>query len=307
MRARELHALFALLIATGLLFSGAARAQGGGATPGTFDRWQVEGYQPNDAVLARMNAERALDVLKELIGQKARSPQVREAAGIMKLNWFIDRREISSFRPVADVRAVEFFEDRVEFKLTREDRGPTTYYFHEIPSGIQVVRDTLFEAMYGVPISKDWVLWCSDGGVFEDNRAGCAKQLADALYVLRKANEGIPNEEERFKDVVAKYRALGGKVRVPEEVRRFQVQADFMIQQKRYGDAIRIYGEGLKIAPWWPDGHFNRALLLAESKRYRDAIIGMNRFLLLEPDSPDARTARDRVYQWEAAMKMGIK
>jgi tetratricopeptide (TPR) repeat protein len=151
------------------------------------------------------------------------------------------------------------------------------------------------------------VLWCSDGGLFEENRAGCAKQLADALHVLRKANEGIPNEDEKFKAVVAQYRATGGKVRLPEEVRRFQVQADFMIQQKRYADAIRIYGEGLKVAPWWPDGRFNRALLLAESKRYRDAILEMNRFVMLEPDSADARTARDRIYQWEAAMKMGIK
>jgi tetratricopeptide (TPR) repeat protein len=94
---------------------------------------------------------------------------------------------------------------------------------------------------------------------------------------------------------------------MPEEVRKYQVQADFMISQKRYGDAIRIYTEGLKSAPWWPDGRFNRALLFAETKRYRDAILDMNRFLMLEPESPDARSARDRIYQWEAAMKMRVR
>jgi len=283
------------------------RAQADGRAPGDFDHSKFEGYKPGAQALGRLNAESALEVLRAIVGQRPRSAALREAIGGFRYNLFIDRRAISSFRPVADVRKADFLEDRMEFQLSRQDRGPSSYYYHELPAEMEIVRDGMAVWMYGVTISKDWVLWCSDGGLLEENRAACAREIADALFVLRKAGESMATDDEKFKDVVAGYHKLGPNPVVPEEIRRYQVQADFMIDQRRYGDAIRIYGEGLKAAPWWPRGRFNRALLLAEQKRYREAIQEMNRFLMLEPNSPDARIARDRVYQWEAAMKLGVK
>lgn len=286
---------------------GRALAQADSRGPGDFDHTKVEGYKPGAQALARLTPEAALEVLGGLFGLRPRSAALREAVGGFRLNFFVDRREVSSFRPVGDVRKVELLEDRMEFQLSRQDRGPSTYYFHELPAAIEVVRDGMVVWMYGVTIARDWVLWCSDGGLLEETRAACAMQLADALHVLRKAAENAATADEKFNEVVAAYRKLGPNPVVPEEIRRYQVQADFMIDQRRYADAIRIYGDGLKAAPWWPRGRFNRALLLAELKRYREAILEMNRFLQLEPDSPDARVARDRVYQWEAAMKLGVK
>jgi len=277
------------------------------ASPADFDRGRFVGYKPNDTVLGRINAERALDILREIVGQKPKTPEVREASGISRLTFFVERKTLSAFRPVGNVRKVEILEDRLELDLDRQDRGSGTIYFHELPLNLEIVHDFIMQDHYGVPISQEWYLWCTDGGIFEDNRAGCAKLLAEALYVLRKASENMQTDDEKFKDVVTEYRKLGPKPRVPEEIRKYQVQAEFMISQKRYGDAIRIYTEGLKAAPWWPDGRFNRALLFAETKRYRDAILDMNRFLMLEPDSPDARSARDRIYQWEAAMKLRVR
>lgn len=284
-----------------------ALAQADSRDPGAFDYSKVEGYKPGQQALGRLTSEAALEVLGGLFGVRPRNAALREAVGGFRLNFFVDRRAISSFRPVGDVRKVELFEDRIEFQLSRQDRGPTTYYFHELPAELEVVRDGMVVWMYGVNISKDWVLWCSDGGLLEETRAACIMQLADALHVMRKASESAATDDDKFKDVVAAYHKLGPNPVVPEDVRRYQVQADFMIDQRRYGDAIRIYGDGLKAAPWWPRGRFNRALLLAEQKRYREAIQEMNRFLMLEPSSPDARIARDRVYQWEAAMKLGVK
>ncbi len=205
------------------------------------------------------------------------------------------------------MRKVDLHEDRIEFQLSRQDRGPSTYHFHELPASMEIVRDGLVVWMYGVTISKDWVLWCSDGGLLEENRAACAKELADALHALRRSAESGSTDDQKFQEVVAQYRALGAKPQIPEEIRRYKVQAEFMIGQRRYVDAIRIYSDALKVAPWWPEGRFNRALLLAESKRYREAIQEMNRYVMLEPDGPDGRVARDRIYQWEAAMKMGVR
>jgi tetratricopeptide (TPR) repeat protein len=81
------------------------------------------------------------------------------------------------------------------------------------------------------------------------------------------------------------------------------VQAEFAFEQKRLQDAARLYAEALKIAPWWPEGRFNRALLLAEVGQYRGAISEMRRYLQLVPDAPGARAAQDRIYRWESAMQ----
>ena len=260
-------------------------------------------YRPTDAVLAELKPERALEQLRELAGLKPKSREIIDKVGDWRFEFFIDGRELSAFRPLAEARKIEIYEDRIEFVLARANSGPTTYYFHELPADLRILKDSIVLFQFGVPLSKDRVLWCS-GGLNDMMREACAMRLADALFVLRKASAGLASDDRKFDEVVAQYRALGAASAIPEEVRRYKVQAEFMVDQKRYGDAIRLYGEGLKAAPWWPGGRFNRALLFAEMKRYRDAIMEMNRYLKLEPDAPDARAAQDLVYKWEAAMKL---
>lgn len=290
-------AAFALVV---LVAAGSVSAQN--EVPGGFNRAQFEGYKPTDAVLSRMSFEGALDVLREIAGIRPKSPEVRKAAGLARLAFFVEQRELSAFRPVGEVRKVEIFEDRIELEINRADRGPGVYYFHALPEALEIVHDYIFFDHYGIPLDRQWYLWCTDGGQFEDNRAGCAKLLADALYVLRKARQGMPTEEEAFRAAAAKYREAGRALQLPEDVRRFRVQAEFLIEQRRYADAIRVYDEALKVAPWWADGRFNRALVLAEAGRYREAILEMNRFLVLEPEAPHARAGRDSIYRWEATM-----
>ncbi len=79
------------------------------------------------------------------------------------------------------------------------------------------------------------------------------------------------------------------------------MQAEFAIEQKRFDDAVNHYEDGLRVAPLWPEGYFNRALVLGELSRYAEAIRAMRKYLLLSPDAPDARAAQDRIYQWESA------
>ena len=117
---------------------------------------------------------------------------------------------------------------------------------------------------------------------------------------------GKPVQSDReFAETAAAYRAAFPKPQITEEVRRLKLQAEVMIDGRRFIDAARLYNEALNLAPWWPDGRFNRALLLGELKRYSEAITEMNRFLQLEENAPEARSARDKIYQWEAAGKVG--
>lgn len=107
------------------------------------------------------------------------------------------------------------------------------------------------------------------------------------------------NTNDPFQGVVAKYLAANPKPGLPEEARKFKVQAEFAMQEKQFDKAAELYGKALEIAPWWPEGHFNRALILGETKKYWDAMREMKRYLLLVPDASNARAAQDKIYQWE--------
>jgi tetratricopeptide (TPR) repeat protein len=130
--------------------------------------------------------------------------------------------------------------------------------------------------------------------------------LLAGLLLFGMAANAQTNEEAKgavendiFKEVAAAYRAAMPKPQLPEDARKFKVQAEFAVQEKRFDRAVELYGKALDIAPWWPEGHFNRALILGETKKYWDAIREMKRYLLLVPDASDARAAQDKIYVWD--------
>ena len=95
------------------------------------------------------------------------------------------------------------------------------------------------------------------------------------------------------------HRTAQDKMALPEEARKFGVQATSLVEKKRYDEAIILYGQALDVAPWWAEGHFNRSLMEATQNRYREAVASMKLFLMLAPQSPDARAAQDKLYEWE--------
>lgn len=134
-----------------------------------------------------------------------------------------------------------------------------------------------------------------------------AQRFGDALQALRDyAAKGTfidQNEADGFVQVVARYQNANPKPTLSEEARKLKVQAEFTLEKKQYAQAIDRYEEALKIAPWWADGHFNRALLLGEAEHYAEAVSEMKKYLALEPNAKDARAAQDKLYQWEGEVK----
>jgi formylglycine-generating enzyme required for sulfatase activity len=108
------------------------------------------------------------------------------------------------------------------------------------------------------------------------------------------------NANDPFQDVVTKYLAANPKPVLSEEAHKYKVQAEFAVEQKRTDDAIRLYGKALDIAPWWPEGHYQLALALGETRKYQEAMLEMKHFLLLAPKASEARAAQDKIYQWES-------
>jgi len=108
------------------------------------------------------------------------------------------------------------------------------------------------------------------------------------------------NNSDSFQEVVTQYQAANPKPVMPEVARKFRVQAEFAVQEKRLDQAIDLYRKTLDIVPWWPEGHYNLALVLGETKKYREAMREMSRYLLLAPEALETRAAQDKIYQWES-------
>ena len=187
-------------------------------------------------------------------------------------------------------------DDHVEFK-TGDPEKPAIRLQIAGFSRIELVRDTVLGSeWFGVRLDEVNVVWAREGDRKDRERAVA---LADAFYVLKNYPTLIQGREEEFLRAAQWYKEQNPRPQLPEDARRFRVQAELAVRERRYGDAAQRYGEALKIAPWWPEGHFNRALVLAELNRYSEAIRSMKRYLTLVPESPNARQAQDQVYAWE--------
>ena len=88
---------------------------------------------------------------------------------------------------------------------------------------------------------------------------------------------------------------------LPEEARKYALRGDVFIKDGRFEDALREYRTALGLAPFNPKLHFNAALVCGQLKNYRQAIDDMTIYLQLSPDAPDARAAKDQIYQWGAS------
>lgn len=130
-----------------------------------------------------------------------------------------------------------------------------------------------------------------------------ADRFADALFILAHSPSPDPAQDPDFQKVVQQHRAVAGRSAVSEEVRAHRVAAEAAVKEKRFEDAVNEYGEALKVAPGWPQGHFNRGLILAEVGAYGAAGREMKRYLLLEPDAENARQVQDKIYEWQAKVK----
>jgi tetratricopeptide (TPR) repeat protein len=128
-----------------------------------------------------------------------------------------------------------------------------------------------------------------------------AIKVGQALEAIKAAPSPKEQQEQQiaFEAQAKSYRDAPVKPVPGEDVRRYLVQVDVAVNEKRFQDAADLYARALYIAPWWPDGHFNAALILGGLRQYDKAIDDMQKYLLLVPNAQDARAAQDKIYAWE--------
>lgn len=242
-------------------------------------------YRPDATELRAVDADAALRRLKELL------------VGGGGIKWYA-----VAHRRGDTARDFDVTNDTFRFNAGSRYQGPKAFNFADLAE-IEIVEKAYpFHKEHHVRLSADHFLGyaLSQDGLREQMN----RSLADALFVLRREALG-EGQDEQFQAALSEYQAANPKPAFPEQARRSRVQAEFAVEQRRFNDAVRFYGEALKVAPWWPEGRFNLALVLAEAKRYPQAIVQMKRFLALEPQHPQARAAQDQIYRWESVAGPG--
>lgn len=138
----------------------------------------------------------------------------------------------------------------------------------------------------------------------QDTEAGGNLRAALSQYgrAYRVADDGEQSLAV-IKTVAEVLRKLPNWPELPEDARRYGVQATAATEHKSYDEAVALFAKSLEAAPWWAEGHFNRALLLSNQNRYQEAVTNMKQFLILTPNAPDARAAQDKIYEWEMQVK----
>lgn len=136
---------------------------------------------------------------------------------------------------------------------------------------------------------------------FQKKDLADAQKFADDLFFIRQTLQKKHDEQlALFESKVAEYRGLTIKPQVPEEQRKYIVQANALGQKKEYVRAISLYLKAVEVNPVsYPGAYFNLALLSAQMNRFNQAISYMKQYLLLEPEAQDARSAQDKIYEWE--------
>jgi tetratricopeptide (TPR) repeat protein len=143
--------------------------------------------------------------------------------------------------------------------------------------------------------------------VFQISREGDAKKFAAALLRFRNSTlverqAWLAGKEQAFTDAAARYRSANPKPAISEDVHRFDVVAQAAVREKRFVEAAKAYDQGLELAPWWPEGRFNAALLWGEAGYFSLAVDHMKKYLALVPNPPNLRAIKDKIYEWEAKM-----
>ncbi|MCE5345438.1 MAG: tetratricopeptide repeat protein [Bacteroidales bacterium] len=143
------------------------------------------------------------------------------------------------------------------------------------------------------------------------SRALANIKLTDAFKKLDTAwlySPGLTKEDWNLKDTIMEkfftvYPLMKAKPEISEQVRRYVVQAQSATQAKKYDDAIKLWSATLNISPYFPIAYYNRALLYEMKGLYRSGISDLEKYLRLMPEASDARSSRDKIYEWEAKVK----
>lgn len=127
-----------------------------------------------------------------------------------------------------------------------------------------------------------------------------------ALKLLRRARAVLLDQAEERKLLLHTFawaKALG--LRASDEAVRFSRRAQILFQDKDFAAAAIELNKALDACPFDPGLYCNGAFIMAELRRYSEAIRLMNVYLAAAPGAADAQANRNRVIGWELDLERG--
>ncbi len=197
---------------------------------------------------------------------------------------------------------VSVFDDRIEMTYEPSDLELTIYFSDILDDYIAVIRHldaSLTDGGYDKFEFRNFTFF----GRLKIINIGYARELADYLFYFqhRLNAQRYDSLISIFKPIAEKYRSLKEKPLVSEEQRKYIVQANGFNEQKIYKKAIELYKKAIEVDQTaYTAAYSNLALLSAQVGKFDAAIFYMKKYLMLEPDVTDARSAQDKIYLWEA-------
>ena len=85
----------------------------------------------------------------------------------------------------------------------------------------------------------------------------------------------------------------------PDGWDKYRILAEQAVKDADFLKALNNYEDGVAAYPLWAEGWFNAALLYDGLKEYEYAANRMRHYLMLMPDAPDAKAARNKIIVWE--------
>jgi len=135
------------------------------------------------------------------------------------------------------------------------------------------------------------------------------KEVADLLFFMQHqyAIKYYEEDLENFKPLAREYQSASEKPIMKEVQRKLFVQGNAMNKQLDYENALIYYEKAFSLDPVsYPEGYYNYAIIAALAEKYEFAILNMKKYLLLMPNNPDAVSAQDKIYEWEALITKKI-
>jgi tetratricopeptide (TPR) repeat protein len=206
-------------------------------------------------------------------------------------------KNVSTNLTIKKINNGEVTNDYVRFTSSNENhfKDTITIYYKQILNCQIIYFVKVTDGGFYMPYVrvKDHLLTC--GG----------KEVADLFFYMQHQYAVIYYEEdlESFKLLAQKYQSASEKQVMSEEQRKLFVQGNALNKQLNYAEAIIYYDKALSLNPVsYPEGYYNYAIIAGLAEKYELAIHNMKKYLLLIPNAPDAVSARDKIYEWEALM-----
>lgn len=107
-----------------------------------------------------------------------------------------------------------------------------------------------------------------------------------------------------FEQKTAAWRAQSPKPAVSDEVYKDRLLAEDALKNRNLAAAANYYEAGVAAEPTWDQGWYDVALVYEQLEDYFDAAQCMKHYVILRPDAPDVRAAKDNIILWEAKAPM---